>query len=151
MRIVFMGTPGFAYAPLERLYGDGHDIAGVFTQPDKPRNRGMKVSFSPVKELALAHSTPVYQPASLRDGEAAGILRGLQCELIAVAAYGKLLPDEILELPDYGCVNVHGSLLPKYRGAAPIQRAVLNGESETGVTTMYMARELDAGDILLYE
>jgi len=149
VRIVFMGTPEFARAPLERLYSEGHDIAGVFAQPDKPGNRGMKTACGPVKELALSRNTPVFQPKTLRDGEAAGILRGLGCELIAVVAYGKILPREILEIPALGAVNIHGSLLPKYRGAAPIQWAVLNGERETGVTSMLMAEELDAGDILL--
>ena len=146
-----MGTPDFACPSLKRLYSDGYDIAGVFTQPDKPRNRGMRLSFSPVKELALLHDTPVFQPLSLRNGEVADILRGLGCELIAVVAYGKLLPPEILRMPPSGCINIHGSLLPKYRGAAPIQHAVLNGEQETGVTSMYMAEELDAGDILLID
>ncbi|MCL2408014.1 MAG: methionyl-tRNA formyltransferase [Oscillospiraceae bacterium] len=148
MRIVFMGTPEFAVPSLERLYHDGHDVSAVFTQPDKKRNRGMNLSFSPVKQLAIEHSTPVYQPESLKDGEALEILRKLECELIAVVAYGKLLPREILELPSFGCVNIHGSLLPKYRGAAPIQWAVINGETETGVTSMFMAEELDAGDML---
>ena len=143
-----MGTPEFARAPLERLYGEGHDIAGVFTQPDKPSNRGMKVACGPVKELALSRRTPVFQPGTLRDGEAADILRGLRCDLIAVVAYGKILPRDILEMPPMGAVNIHGSLLPKYRGAAPIQWAVLNGERETGVTSMLMAEELDAGDVL---
>ena len=148
MRIVYMGTPDFARKPLERLYSDGHDIAGVFTQPDRPSNRGMKVTFSPVKELAMAHGTPVYQPISLRGKPALAVLAELRCELIAVVAYGKMLPKGILDLPPHGCVNIHGSLLPKYRGAAPIQWAVLNGERETGVTSMYMDAELDAGDIL---
>jgi len=148
MRIVFMGTPDFAKKPLERLYNDGHDVAGVFTQPDKPSNRGMKVAFSPVKEFALTHGFPLFQPKTLRDGTALDALEKLGCEIIVVVAYGKLLPREILGLPPYGCVNVHASLLPKYRGAAPIQWAVLNGERETGVTSMYMAEELDAGDIL---
>jgi len=148
MRIVFMGTPDFARGPLERLYNDGHDIAAVFTQPDKPRNRGMKVAPCPVGELAAERGTPVFQPATLRDGTALKILSELQCELIAVVAYGKLLPLDVLELPPLGCVNIHGSLLPKYRGAAPIQRAVINGERETGVTSIYMAEEMDAGDIL---
>jgi len=146
-----MGTPEFAVPSLERMYHDGHDVAAVFTQPDKKRNRGMNLSFSPVKQLALEHSTPVYQPESLKDGEALEILRGLECELIAVVAYGKLLPREILDLPRFGCVNIHGSLLPKYRGAAPIQWAVINGETETGVTSMYMAEELDAGDMVFWE
>ena len=148
MRIVFMGTPDFAKKSLERLYCDKHDIAGVFTQPDKPRNRGMKLSYSPVKELALEHGTPVYQPVSLRDFDVAGIVRELKCELITVVAYGKLLPPEILRIPPYGCINIHGSLLPKYRGAAPIQWAVINGERETGVTSQYMGETLDSGDIL---
>ena len=149
MRIVYMGTPGFAVPSLERLFRDGHDIAGVFTQPDRPKNRGMKVSFSPVKEFALEHGISVYQPTVLRDAEGLELLRGLKCDLIAVVAYGKLLPREILELPPLGCVNIHGSILPKYRGAAPIQWAVLNGERQTGVTSMYMSEELDAGDILM--
>ena len=148
MRIVFMGTPDFARISLERLYSDGHDIAGVFTQPDKPRNRGMKVSFSPVKELAYEHKTPVFQPVTLRGGPALGILNELRCEIIVVVAYGKLLPREILEFPPLGCINIHGSLLPKYRGAAPIQWAIINGERESGVTSMFMAEELDAGDML---
>ena len=149
MRIVFMGTPSFAERPLESLYNCGYDIAGVFTQPDKPRNRGMKVVYSPVKELAIRQGTPVFQPATLRDGSAAGILRGLGCDLVVVVAYGKILPPDLLEIAPLGSINIHGSLLPKYRGAAPVQWAVLNGESETGVTSMFMAEELDAGDILL--
>jgi len=148
MKIVFMGTPDFSAVSLQRLYGDGHDIAGVFTQPDKPRDRGMKVSASPVKELALEHGTRVFQPVSLKNAEAADVLRGLSCELVTVVAYGKLLPREILDIPEYGCVNIHGSLLPEYRGAAPIQRAILNGEKETGLTSIFMAEEMDAGDIL---
>jgi len=151
MRIVFMGTPDFARMPLERLYGDGHEIAGVFTQPDKPQNRGMKIRIGPVKELAMSRGTPVFQPATLRDGVAVDILRELDCDLIAVVAYGKLLPKGVLEIPAMGCVNVHASLLPKYRGAAPIQWAVINGERETGVTTMFMAEELDAGDTIFSE
>jgi len=149
MRIVFMGTPDFAKASLEKLYNDGHNIVGVFTQPDRPRSRGMKVTFSPVKELALSHGTPVFQPKTLKDGEAAEILRNLDCELIVAVAYGKLLPREILNIPQYGAINIHASLLPKYRGAAPIQWAILNGDKETGVTSMFMAEQLDAGDILL--
>ena len=148
MRIVFMGTPDFAVASLRRLVEDGHEIVGVFTQPDKPKNRGMKLTFSPVKEYALTQNLPVYQPLKMRDGEALGILQGLAPELIAVAAYGKILPQEILELPKYGCINVHSSLLPKYRGAAPINWAILNGERVTGVSIMYMVQELDAGDVI---
>lgn len=148
MKILFMGTPEFAECSLRRLYGDGHDICGVFTQPDKPRNRGMKLSASPVKLLALEHNTPVFQPKTLRDGEALRQIEVLKPELIAVVAYGKILPPEILTLPEFGCVNVHASKLPKYRGAAPIQWAILNGEQESGVTTMYMAEEMDTGDVI---
>lgn len=148
MRIVFMGTPDFAVPSLRALAEAGHEIAGVFTQPDKPKNRGMKLQPPPVKALALALGLSVYQPARLRDGEAAAILRELRPDLIAVAAYGKILPVDILELPPLGCVNVHSSLLPRYRGAAPINWAILNGEDETGVTIMYMAEGMDTGDIL---
>jgi methionyl-tRNA formyltransferase len=147
MRLAFMGTPDFAARCLERLYSDGHDVAAVFTQPDRPRNRGMKLTSPPVKTVAEGKS-PVYQPETLRDGGAERILRGAAPELIAVVAYGRLLPREILDLPPLGCVNIHASLLPKYRGSAPIQRAILCGETETGVTSMYMAEELDAGDII---
>jgi len=148
MRIVFMGTPEFAKKPLERLYFDGHDIAGVFTQPDKPSKRGMKVTFNPVKELAMSRGTPVFQPASLRAPPVVDTLRELRCDVITVVAYGKILPQEVLDLPPLGCINIHGSLLPKYRGAAPIQWAVINGETETGVTSMFMEAELDSGDML---
>jgi len=151
MKIVFMGTPEFARKSLKQLYCDGHDIAGVFTQEDKPGNRGMKVSFSPVKELAVSKGTAVYQPASLKDGKAAQILRSIDFDLIAVVAYGKILPKEILDIPSLGCINIHGSLLPKYRGAAPIQHSILNGEKETGVTSMYISEEMDAGDMLLFK
>ena len=148
MRILFMGTPEFAAASLKRLYEDGQDICGVFTQPDKPVNRGMKLSAPPVKKLAMEHNTPVFQPEKLRDGTAMETVRELQPELIVVVAYGRLLPEEMLEYPKYGCINVHGSLLPKYRGAAPVQWAVLNGDRTTGVTTMYLAKEMDTGDII---
>lgn len=149
MKIVFMGTPEFAVPCLVRLLDDGHGVAGVFTQPDKPKGRGYKLMPPPVKELALAHGLPVYQPAKMRDGEALSILKGLSPELVVVVAYGKILPKEILELPKYGCVNVHGSLLPRWRGAAPIQWSVISGDAEGGVTTMYMAEGLDAGDMIL--
>lgn len=149
MKIVFMGTPAFAAVSLERLYSDGYDIQAVLTQPDKQQNRGMKLGISPVKELALSHQTPVFQPQTLKDGAAAEILRAIKPDLIAVVAYGKILPPDILSLPVHGCINIHGSILPKYRGAAPVQRAVLNGEITTGVTSMYMAPEMDAGDIIL--
>ena len=143
-----MGTPDFAVPSLKALVEAGHELCGVFTQPDKPKNRGMKLQQSPVKQYALEAGLTVYQPAKMRDGEALGILRELKPDLIAVAAYGKILPVDILELPRLGCVNVHSSLLPKYRGAAPINWAILNGEDETGVTIMYMAEGMDTGDIL---
>ena len=149
MRILFMGTPDFAVASLKRLVEDGHDVCGVFTQPDKPKNRGHKMAFSPVKEYALTVGIPVYQPVKLRDGEALHLVEELAPELIVVAAYGRILPEDILNTPPYGSINVHSSILPKYRGAAPINWAILNGDSVTGVTIMYMAKELDAGDVIL--
>lgn len=151
MRIIFMGTPDFAAASLKKLIDDGRNVVGVFSQPDKPSKRGMKVAFSPVKELAIANGIPVYQPEKMRDGEALAILKELQPDIIVVVAYGRILPEDILSLPKYGCINVHGSLLPKYRGSAPIQWAVLNGDAVTGVTTMYLAPEMDAGDIILFD
>ncbi|WP_300637683.1 methionyl-tRNA formyltransferase [uncultured Oscillibacter sp.] len=149
MRILFMGTPDFAVASLRRLVEDGHEICGVLTQPDKPKNRGHKLAPTPVKEYALTKSLAVYQPVTLRNTEGLELVRSLNPELIAVAAYGKLLPEDILNVPPLGSINVHSSLLPKYRGAAPINWAVLNGERETGVSIMYMAKELDAGDVIL--
>ena len=149
MRILFMGTPDFAVASLRQLVEDGHTVCGVFTQPDKPKNRGHKLAFSPVKEYAIIHGIPVYQPLKMRDGEALALVEQLEPELIVVAAYGKILPEEILNAPPLGAINVHSSLLPKYRGAAPINWAILNGETETGVSIMYMAKELDAGDVIL--
>ena len=148
MRILFMGTPEFAVEQLKRLVETGHEICGVFTQPDKPKNRGMKMTFSPVKEYALTHGLEVYQPTKMRDGNALAIVRELQPELIVVAAYGRILPEDILTLPPFGSINVHSSVLPKYRGAAPINWAILDGQKETGVTIMYMTRDLDAGDIV---
>lgn len=148
MRIVFMGTPDFAVPSLERLIADGHDIAAVYTQPDKPKNRGMKLTPSPVKEVALAHQIPVVQPQKLREEGVLETLAAYQPELIVVVAYGKLLPKALIDLPPKGCINVHSSLLPKYRGAAPINWAVINGEAETGVTIMDIAEALDAGDII---
>ena len=148
MRILFMGTPEFAVASLKRLVEDGHQVCGVFTQPDKPKNRGHKLAFSPVKEYALTQNLEVYQPLKARDGEAMGIVERLKPELIVVAAYGKILPEDLLNYPEYGSINVHSSLLPAYRGAAPINWAILDGLEETGVTIMYMAKELDAGDII---
>lgn len=148
MRIVFMGTPDFAVPSLKALLAAGHEIVGVFTQPDKPKNRGMKLTPSPVKVVAQEHQLSIYQPTTLKTDEAYDILVGLQPDLIAVAAYGKILPKRILDLPALGCVNVHSSLLPRYRGAAPINWAILNGDQETGVTIMYMAEGLDTGDII---
>lgn len=148
MRIVFMGTPDFAAASLKKLLDEGFDVVGVFTQPDKPKGRGMELAYSPVKELALAHSLPVYQPEKMRDGTALEAVKALAPDILVVVAYGRILPDDILTVPQYGAINVHGSLLPKYRGAAPIQWAVLNGDKTTGVTTMYLASEMDTGDII---
>lgn len=149
MRILFMGTPEFAVSSLKRLVEDGHEICGVITQPDKPKNRGHKLQPTPVKEYALTKELDVFQPQKARDGEAMGIVERLAPELIVVAAYGKILPEELLNYPKYGSINVHSSLLPAYRGAAPINWAILDGLTETGVTIMYMAKELDAGDIIL--
>ncbi len=149
MRILFMGTPDFAVASLSALLAAGHEVCGVFTEPDKPKNGGMKLQASPVKEFALAHDIPVFQPVKMRDGEAMGYIRDLDPALIVVAAYGRILPDDILDYPAHGCINVHSSLLPRYRGAAPINWAILNGDKTTGVTIMHMAAELDAGDIIL--
>ena len=151
MRIVFMGTPDFAAASLKKLIDEKYDIAAVFTQPDKPRDRGMKLSYSPVKELALENNIPVYQPTKLRDGTATELIKSLRPDILVVVAYGRILPDDMLEVPKYGAINVHASLLPKYRGAAPIQWAVLNGDKITGVTTMYLASEMDTGDIIYTE
>ena len=148
MRIVFMGTPDFAAASLKKLIDKKYDIAAVFTQPDKPRDRGMKLSYSPVKELALENNIPVYQPTKLRYGTATELIKSLDPDILVVVAYGRILPDDMLEVPKYGAINVHASLLPKYRGAAPIQWAVLNGDKITGVTTMYLASEMDTGDII---
>lgn len=142
-----MGTPEFAVPSLEILISEGHDICGVFTQADKPKNRGMAVTPPPVKECALTHRLDVYQPDKL-GSEAVDIIKRLSPELIVVVAYGKMLPQEIISFPKYGCINIHASILPKYRGAAPIAWAVLNGERETGVTAMYMAEEMDSGDII---
>lgn len=148
MKIIFMGTPDFAVPCLESLIQAGHEIAAVFTQPDKPRGRKMVMTPPEVKVCALEHGLTVYQPKTLRDGEALEIIQKIDPECIVVAAYGKILPKEILDLPKYGCINVHGSLLPKYRGSAPIQWSVINGDSETGVTIMQMAEGVDTGDML---
>jgi len=149
MRIVFMGTPDFAACSLKKLIDEGYEIAAAFTQPDRPKGRGHKLAACEVKQVALEAGIPVYQPEKLRDGTALALLQELAPELIVVVAYGRILPDEILNLPKYGCINIHGSILPKYRGSAPIQWAVINGDKTTGVTSMYMATEMDAGDIIL--
>lgn len=150
-RILFMGTPDFAEESLRKLIEEGFFVIGAVTQPDKPKGRGHRMVFPPVKELALANNIPVYQPEKLKNGEFLGVLEELKPEIIVVVAYGKILPDYILNYPEFGCINVHGSLLPKYRGAAPIQWAVLDGEKITGVTTMMMDSGIDTGDILLKE
>ena len=148
MRIVFMGTPDFAAVSLKKLLDDNYEVVGVFTQPDKPKGRGMELAFSPVKEIALAAGLPVFQPEKMRDGTALAALQSLQPDLAVVVAYGRILPDDLLAVPRCGCINVHGSLLPKYRGSAPIQWAVLNGDKVTGVSTMYLAHDMDAGDVI---
>lgn len=149
MRIIFMGTPEFAVSSLERIISDGHDVAAVFTQPDKPKGRGYHLTPPPVKESALRHGIPVYQPLTLKDESVQEVIREVSPDCIMVVAYGRILQPAVLEIPKYGCVNVHASLLPRYRGAAPIQWAVINGEKEAGVTTMYMAKGLDTGDMIL--
>ena len=149
MKVLFMGTPDFAVESLRALISAKHQVCGVVCQPDKPKGRGNKMAMPPVKEEALACGIPVYQPNTLKNGELKPVLEKEQPDVIAVAAYGKLLPAYVLDMPRYGCVNVHGSVLPKYRGAAPIQWAVINGEKETGITTMQMNQGLDTGDILL--
>lgn len=148
MNIVFMGTPQFAVPCLQKVLEAGYPVAGVFTQPDKPKGRGYKMVPPPVKELAVEKGIPVFQPVSLKPDEVFETLKGLTPDLIIVVAYGKILPKRVLDLPKYGCINVHASLLPKYRGAGPIQWAILNGETETGVTTMMMAEGVDTGDML---
>lgn len=150
MKILFMGTPDFAKVSLERIYNAGYDIIGVVTNPDKPKGRGMKLVASPVKEFALEKGMAVYQPTKIRNNnECIKKIKELNPDVICVVAYGKILPKEILDIPSKGCINVHGSLLPKYRGAAPIQWAVINGDKITGVTTMYMDVGMDTGDIIL--
>ena len=149
MKIVFMGTPEHAAKILSDLINSKHEILCVITQPDRPRGRGLKISSPPVKELAQKHGLRVEQPEKIKGSSLVSLLKGLQPDIIVVAAYGKILPKEILDIPKYGCVNVHASLLPKYRGAAPVQWALLNGEKETGVTLMNMNELLDAGEIIL--
>ncbi|MGM0416346.1 MAG: methionyl-tRNA formyltransferase [Thermodesulfobacteriota bacterium] len=149
MRVVFMGTPQFAIPTFEGLIESGVKIVGVFTQPDRPKGRGRKLEASPVKQLALEHGLPVFQPQRLRDKEAVKQVRDLKPELIVVIAYGQILPQEVLDIPKYGCINVHASLLPRHRGAAPINKALIEGDPTTGVTTMQMDAGLDTGDMLV--
>ena len=149
MRIVFMGTPDFAAAILKRLIDTGRNVVGVFSQPDKPVGRKQVIMPTATKALAMEHNIPVFQPAKLRDGEALKIMQELKPDLTVVAAYGKILPKDILDVPVLGNVNVHGSLLPKYRGSAPIQWSVINGDKVTGITTMYMAEGMDTGDMIM--
>ena len=148
MRIVFMGTPDFAVPCLQRLLEDGHEVPAAFTQPDKPVGRHAVLTPPPVKQLALSHGIPVYQPTKMRDGTVAALLRELAPDCLVVVAYGRILPQEILDVPPRGCVNIHGSLLPRYRGAAPIQWSVIRGETVTGVTSMFMDAGMDTGDII---
>ena len=148
MRVVFMGTPDIAATCLKKIIGDGFEVVGVYTQPDRPKGRGMKMVYSPVKEVALAHDLPVYQPENFREDETVQQLRDLQPDVVAVVAYGRILPQRVLDIPQKGCINIHASILPSYRGSAPYQWAVLDGCKETGVTAMYLCREMDAGDMI---
>ncbi len=152
MNILFMGTPDFAKESLEAIYNAKYNVIGIVTNPDKPKGRGMKMIASPVKEFAMENNIPVYQPLKVRNNtEFIEEIKALNPDVICVVAYGKILPKEILDIPKLGCINVHGSLLPKYRGAAPIQWAVINGEKQTGITTMYMDIGMDTGDMILKE
>ena len=152
MKIIFMGTPDFARDSLEAVYNAGYEIIGVVTNPDRPKGRGMKMIPSPVKEFALEKELKIYQPEKVKNNIGfIDEIKSLNPDVICVVAYGKILPEEILNIPKLGCINVHGSLLPKYRGAAPIQWAILNGDKETGVTTMYMDKGMDTGDMILKE
>ena len=151
MKILFMGTPDFALFSLRAIVDAGENVAAVVTQTDKPKGRGMTLTPPPVKVYATEHGIPVYQPKTLKDGAFEAELREIDPEMIVVVAYGKILPKYVLDYPKYGCINIHGSLLPKYRGAAPMQRAVMEGETVTGVTSMYMAEGMDTGDMLLTE
>lgn len=152
MKVVFMGTPDFAKESLESIYNAGHEILGVVTNPDKPKGRGMKMVASPVKEFAIEKNLKIYQPVKVKNNEEfIKEIKTLDPDVICVVAYGKILPKEVLDIPELGCINVHGSLLPKYRGAAPIQWAVLNGDKKTGITTMYMDVGMDTGDMILKE
>ncbi len=148
MRVVFMGTPDIAAVCLQQLLDDGVNVVAAYTQPDRPKNRGMKLVFSPVKEVALANDIPVFQPENFREDVAVEQLRELKPDLVAVVAYGRILPQRVLDIPPLGCINIHASILPAYRGSAPYQWAVLDGQTETGVSAMYLCREMDAGDVI---
>ena len=148
MRVIFMGTPDFATGTLEEIVKAGHEVAGVVTQPDKPKGRGKTMMPTPVKETALKYNLPVYQPKKVREPEFVELLRSLKPDVMVVAAFGQIITKEILEMPKYGCINVHASLLPAYRGAAPIQWAVINGDKESGVTIMQMDEGIDTGDMI---
>ena len=148
MRVVFMGTPDIAATCLKRIIADGFEVVGVYTQPDRPKGRGMKMVFSPVKEVAIAHNIPVFQPENFRDDQPVQALKDLKPDVVAVVAYGRILPQRVLDVPPKGCINIHASLLPAYRGSAPYQWAVLDGLKKTGVSAMYLCREMDAGDVI---
>jgi len=148
MRVVFMGTPDIAATCLKKIIEDGFEVAAVYTQPDRPKNRGMKLAYSAVKEVALAHDLPVYQPENFREEETVQQLRDLKPDVVAVVAYGRILPQRVLDIPPKGCINIHASLLPKYRGSAPYQWAVLDGLKETGVSAQFMVHAMDAGDVI---
>jgi methionyl-tRNA formyltransferase len=148
MRVVFMGTPDIAATCLKKIIADGFEVVGVYTQPDRPKGRGMKMVFSPVKEVAIAHNIPVFQPENFREDESVQSLKDLKPDVVAVVAYGRILPQRVLDVPPKGCINIHASLLPAYRGSAPYQWAVLHGLKETGVSAMYLCREMDAGDVI---
>ena len=148
MRVVFMGTPDIAATCLKKIIADGFQVVGVYTQPDRPKNRGMKLAYSPVKEVALAHNLPVIQPENFREEETVNTLAQLKPDVVAVVAYGRILPQSVLDIPPKGCINIHASVLPAYRGSAPYQWAVMDGLEQTGVTAMYLCREMDAGDVI---
>ena len=148
MRVVFMGTPDIAATCLKKIIADGFEVVGVYTQPDRPKGRGMKMVYSDVKEVALANNLPVFQPENFREEETVQQLRDLKPDICAVVAYGRILPQKVLDIPTFGCINIHASVLPRYRGSAPYQWAVLDGLTETGVSAMYLVREMDAGDII---
>ena len=148
MRVVFMGTPDIAATCLKKILADGFEVVGVYTQPDRPKGRGMKMVYSPVKEVALAAEIPVFQPENFRSDEDVQALAALKPDVCAVVAYGRILPQRVLDIPTLGCVNIHASLLPQYRGSAPYQWAVLDGLTETGVTAQHMALKMDAGDVI---